>query len=514
MEKKAVRTVAVEAPDVAFSVERVSKAYPGVQALADVSLKGYAGEVLAICGANGAGKSTLARLLAGQEIPSDGRIRIGGSTAAIARPVDAEAAGVLLMHQEPLIIESFSVEENVWLKRLSAADGVRGWNYLAGKSRTETEHALTAVGLAGLDPASPARNLGPGPRQMLALSRTQVTPHRVLLLDETTASTTEEHFRDVLDLVDRERKQGVCVVFVSHRMPEVFAMADRIAVLRNGSLVDVLETKKTNPDEVMTLMIGEAVSALKPLDFHPDASVPPLLEIDGLASGSAYGIDLRVRPGEIVGIYGLVGSGRSSVARAISGHQQISAGTIKIRGNIVEVHSPQQGLRNGIAYLSEDRRREGFVPAFTNGDNLTLATLGQDSRFGVINPQKMRARVKSLISRYQVKGGPNTLTRSLSGGNQQKVCIAKWLEASPDVMVLDEPTKGIDVGARLNIYEILRDLATRDKAVVVVTSEAEEALKLCSRVLVLRDGSIVGEFRPATSTTEDLIRASLGGNTS
>lgn len=497
----------------AFHLEGVSKSYPGVHALRDVTLEGFRGEVLAICGANGAGKSTLARLLAGQETPTGGSVRIG-TARKVRRPADAEAAGVLLMHQEPLVIEDFTVEENVWLKSLSSSDGVRAWGMVPRDRGQRTRAALDAVGLKDLDPRTPAKALGPGPRQMLALSRTNVTHHDVLLLDETTASTTEEHFRDVLELVDRERAAGVCVVFVSHRMPEVFAMADRIAVLRNGRLVDVVRTADTSPDEVLTMMIGEAVSALEPFDMQPDPRQDPVLEVRGLASGSAHDIDFDVRPGEIVGIYGLVGSGRSSIARSISGHQDRDSGSVLVHGSPIPSGSPRGALEKGVAYLSEDRRREGFIPGFTNALNLTLATPGQDSTWGIINPRKEKARVASMLRRYQVKGGAETMTKSLSGGNQQKVCIAKWLEATPEVMVLDEPTKGIDVRARLNIYEIIRDLAEQGKAVVVVTSEAEEALKLCSRVFVLRDGEFVGTFDPLTSTTDDLIRASLGGDIS
>ena len=497
-----------------FALRGVGKTYPGVTALADVDLEGYPGEVLAICGANGAGKSTMARMIAGQERPSSGRVEVAGYDGPITSPSDAEAAGVLLMHQEPLVIDDFSVEENVWLRRLSAAGRTRPWHLVRGdRDRAErTREALDAVGLRGVSPGTPVRDLGPGPRQMLALSRTQVNDHRILLLDETTASTTEEHFRDVLDLVDRERRAGVCVVFVSHRMDEVFAMSDRIAVMRSGRLVDVLRTAETTPGAVVDLMIGAAVAALEPLSLEVDESVAPVLEVEGLSSGSAEDVSFRVAPGEVVGLYGLVGSGRSSVVRSIAGHQSRRAGRVRLRGREVTAASPRAALRAGIAYLTEDRRREGFVPHFTNGENMTLSTLGKVASAGVLRRGVERRRVAELIRDYQVKGGGDVLTRTLSGGNQQKVVIAKWLEASPDLMVLDEPTKGIDVGARANIYEIVRALAAEGKGVVVVTSEAEEALVLCNRVLVMRDGRLVDELRPASSTTDDVIRAALGGD--
>jgi len=501
------------APGPAFALRGVTKAYPGVRALSDVTLEAFPGEVIAICGANGAGKSTMARMIAGQELPTSGTVEIAGHPGGITGPADAEAAGVLMMHQEPLVVEDFSVEENVWLRRISSAGGVRPWGLVRRDRGRRTREVLDAVGLHDLSPETPVRELGPGPRQMLALSRTQVAEHRVLLLDETTASTTEEHFRDVLDLVRRERDSGVCVVFVSHRMDEVFAMADRVAVMRNGELVDVLRTAETTPGAVIDLMIGQAVAALEPLTVEVDEEAAPVLEVVGLAAGSAEDVSFRVAPGEVVGVYGLVGSGRSSVVRSIAGHQPRRAGTVRLRGREVRPSTPRAALRLGIAYLTEDRRREGFVPQFTNGENMTLATLGRIASRGVLRHRAERTRVGELIRQFQVKGGGDTLTRTLSGGNQQKVIIAKWLEASPDVMILDEPTKGIDVGARANIYEIVRELAAEGKGVVVVTSEAEEALMLCNRVLILRDGRLVDEFRPADSTTDDLIRASLGGDT-
>ncbi|WP_413803756.1 sugar ABC transporter ATP-binding protein [Streptomyces iranensis] len=495
-----------------FTLDGVGKVYPGVVAVSDVTLSGYPGEVLAICGANGAGKSTLAKLLAGQERPSSGRVIVDGYDGEITTPSAALDAGVLLMHQEPVIVETFSIQENVWLTGLSSAGRRKPWQLVGGRERAErTRAALGVVGMRDADLGMPAGRLGPGPRQMVALSRSQVNEHRILLLDETTASTTEEHFKDVEALVRKEREAGATVVFVSHRMPEVFALADRIAVMRNGSLVDVVETAGTTPDEIMTLMIGEAVMALEPPEPISPDTAPTLLDVRGVSSGSACDISFSVREGEIVGIYGLVGSGRSSLARSISGHQRRETGTVRVRGREVHPHSPRAALRERIAYLSEDRRREGFVKDFDNAGNLTLSTLGSFSTGGVLNVRRERRRVARLTDEFQIKGGAERLTSSLSGGNQQKVCIAKVLESEPDVVVLDEPTKGIDVGARLNIYQIVRGLIERRKAVVVVTSEAEEALTLCNRVIVLRDGVIAGEFVSKTSTTDDLTRTALGG---
>jgi ABC-type sugar transport system ATPase subunit len=292
-------------------------------------------------------------------------------------------------------------------------------------------------------------------------------------------------------------------------MPEVFALSDRIAVLRNGRLVATLNTGATSPDEVTTLMIGDAVRALERPPAHRGADRAPALSVRGLAAGSAADVSFDVAAGEVVGLYGLVGSGRSSVARAVSGHGEPRAGTVAVHGQPTRMTSPGAALRRGVAYLTEDRRREGFVEDFTNAENLSLVTLSRLATAGVVRRAAERAQVDELISRFQISGGPRTPTRTLSGGNQQKVCLAKWLAAEPEVIVLDEPTKGIDVGARLNIYQIVHGLSQRDKAVLVVTSEAEEALLLCHRVLVLRDGQLVAEFDSTHASTEDLMRAAL-----
>jgi ribose transport system ATP-binding protein len=331
-----------------------------------------------------------------------------------------------------------------------------------------------------------------------------------MILDETTASTSEEHFNDILDLVRREKEAGTSIMFVSHRLNEVFAMSDRIAVLRNGKLVEVLTTADTDPEEVTTLMIGQALKALdRPAPVPAAADKAPVMSVRDLYGGTAKGVSFDVNPGEIVGLYGLVGSGRSSVARSITGQRRAASGTIELHGKPISLPNPGSGVSRGIAYLTEDRRLEGFVKDFDNGENMSLVVLPKMASRGVVRSAVERKRVKELIGEYQVKGGPNTYTRTLSGGNQQKVVVAKWMETDPDFVVLDEPTKGIDVGARANIYEIIQGVAARGKGVLVVSSEAEELLSLCHRILVMRNGEIVEEFDPEDADTDDLIRTAL-----
>ncbi len=487
----------------------VSRSYPGVQALKNLDLDLYAGEVVAICGANGAGKSTFARLLSGQEPTSSGEIRVQGRDKPIQSQREAFEAGVLLLHQEPLIIDDFTVGENVWLYSLRDG-GANAWSPSPDTDGPQTQQALQKVGLSGLATWRLGSSLAPGQRQMLALTRAVVNKHRVLILDETTASTTESYFELVKDIVAQEKAAGTCVLFVSHRMQEVFDIADRIVILRNGSLVKILRVAETNADEVTSLMIGDALKVLQRPPSGAVADIEPMLQVDGLQAGSARDVSFAVRPGEILGLYGLVGSGRSSVARAVSGQQRVLAGSVQLRGRKPNLRTPGTALREGIAYVSEDRRREGFIPDFTNGENLTLATLTTLSRSGVIDLRRERSTADQLVKQFTVKGASSTMTSTLSGGNQQKVCIAKWVAANPELIVFDEPTKGIDVGARATIYDIIFNMAKGGKTIVVVSSEAEEILLLTHRVLVMREGKVVAALDSANATTEDLARAALG----
>ncbi len=496
--------------EIAFKAVGVKKHYPGVKALDGVDLEGYAGSVLAVCGANGAGKSTFAKLLAGVEPMTDGEITITGYPHPVRNAAEAEQAGVLMMHQEPLIIDDFTVGENVWLYKLRMGKDIRPWAPKTDTNSAKTREVLQGVGLGHLSTRELAKDLGPGQRQMLSLSRAAVTTHKIMILDETTASTSEEHFNDILDLVDREKKAGTSIIFVSHRLNEVFAMCDRIAVLRNGKLVKVLNAAETDADEITTLMIGQALKALdRPAPAQVQEGARPVMSIRDLYGGTSKGVSFDVMPGEIVGLYGLVGSGRSSVARTITGQRPAVSGSIKLHGKDISLPTPGSGVAKGIAYLTEDRRLEGFVKDFDNGQNMSLVVLPKLSSSGVVKSAVERKRVRELIDEYQVKGGTKTYTSTLSGGNQQKVVVAKWLEMDPEFVVLDEPTKGIDVGARANIYEIIHSLAARGKGVLVVSSEAEELLSLCHRILVMRNGQIAGEFDPEEATTDDLIRTAL-----
>jgi ABC-type sugar transport system ATPase subunit len=344
---------------------------------------------------------------------------------------------------------------------------------------------------------------------MLAMARALVCEHQVLILDETTASATESYFRLVQEVVAQEKAQGRTVVFVSHRMQEVFGMADRIVVLRNGRHVGERQVAETNPDEITELMIGQSLAALEPPRRDGALGDQPVLEVTGLSAGSARDISFQVEPGTVFGIYGLVGSGRSSIARCLAGRQPKLAGQVAVLGKDANPRSPGEALRLGIAYLTEDRHRDGFVPDFTNRENLTLCCSSRYAKGGWISKRRENALAADLVERFTITGGTETMTSSLSGGNQQKVCVARAIAAQPDVYLLDEPTKGVDVGARARIYEIIFALAREGKAVVVISSEADEIMTLASRVMVMRGGQAALLADAAGLTAETLARTAL-----
>ncbi|MBE2276278.1 MAG: sugar ABC transporter ATP-binding protein [Rhodobacteraceae bacterium] len=489
-----------------FQVKDVGKTYGSVTALQDVSLAGYSGEVLAICGANGAGKSTLSKLLAGLMRPSTGSIYLDGELLKHSSPKDGIDAGVLMMYQEPLIVDHLSVEENLWLFDLN-----RNWASLKlRRDPAETRKLLDRVGLAGIDIDRPAGELTPGNRHMLALARVFVVPHKLLILDETTASTNEEHFRIVVDIVRHQKAEGTCVIFVSHKLNEVLELADRIAVLRDGRLIDVVPAENRSEEDISAMMIGERLSALAPKPAPAQLDAPPVLEVRNFRSGRVQGVDLTVRPGEIVGLYGLVGSGRSTIGRALGGHFAFATDMLSVDGKDVTIHSPREAIASGVCYLTEDRHKEGFIPDFSNQSNMSLVILDTLARGRVINRAKEARLGEGLIERFQIKGTLDGMTINLSGGNQQKVCVAKWAASSAKVLIIDEPTKGVDVGAKRQIYEIIEEFARQGKGVLLISSEAEELMHLSDRAIVMAEYEIAAEFSAGTYDKKDLISVALG----
>lgn len=498
----------VAEPSCVFEASNVGKAYPGVQALDEVNLLGRQGEVIAVCGANGAGKSTLSKLIAGLERPTSGEILLNSAPMEHSLPIDGLNAGVLMMYQEPLVIEDLSVEENLWLFDLNRPS----FSLKKRHSRQNSLDLLKRVGLTDVNLDQRAGELSPGQRHMLALARAFIFPHKLLILDETTASINEEHFEILVDIVEERKAAGICIVFVSHKLSEVRRVADTIAVLRDGKLIDVVSAEGFAEEDISAMMIGERLSALDAKSEPSALDAPAKFSVRNFSSGKLKNLSLSVRAGEILGLYGLVGCGRSTFGRAIGGHFAFSAESFLINGSDVraEFRSPEDAIEAGIGYITEDRHREGFIKDFTNQKNMSLIAIEEQSRRNVIDRRSETKLASELKEHFQVKGALGEHTTNLSGGNQQKVCVSKWSTAPLEVVIFDEPTKGVDVGAKRQIYEIIREFSEKGKAVILISSEAEELMHLSDRALVFVEHEVAAELRAGDFDRTELISIALG----
>ena len=365
-------------------------------------------------------------------------------------------------------------------------------------------------GLEGIDIDRPAGELTPGNRHMLALARVFIVPHKLLILDETTASTNEEHFRILIDIVRQQKTAGVCVIFVSHKLNEVQELADRIAVLRDGKLVDVVSAEQRSEEDISAMMIGERLAALDPKAAPTVSSAESILEVHNFRCGRVQNASLTIRRGEIVGLYGLVGSGRSTIGRALGGHFRFTVDRLRVAGRDVAVRSPREAISSGICYLTEDRHREGIVQHFSNQANMSLVVLDALAKRRVVD-QREEARLGSrLIEQFQIKGALDGLTVNLSGGNQQKVCFAKWAASSAQVFIIDEPTKGVDIGAKRQINGLIGEFARQGKGVLLISSEAEELMHLADRVIVMVEYEFAAELQAGSYDKTQLISIALG----
>jgi ABC-type sugar transport system ATPase subunit len=489
-----------------LDVSAVEKSYPGVRALRGVSFALAAGEVLAVVGENGAGKSTLIKVLAGAVGPDAGRVRIDGHDLPPGRPADARRAGVAVIYQEFSLVPALTAAENVFLGRES---GWLGWLDKRGERQRAAE-LFRRLGM-DIDPAAPVRHLTVAQQQVVEIAKALAADARILVMDEPTAALTPPEADRLFAIIREVRRQGVGVIYISHRLAEVFAVADRVLVLRDGAQVAVRDIGDVNRDELVELMVGRRIDQ----EFPPrtPAIGEPRLVVNDLRRGDAVrGVSFQVRRGEVLGLTGLVGAGRTEVARLIFGADRRDGGTIAVDGERVDVRTPRDAIRAGIALLTEDRKGQGLILAHPVRDNFALPNLGAWSRVGVLDRRREQAAYRAAADRMRIKAaGPGVAAGTLSGGNQQKVVLAKWLERDCRVVIFDEPTRGIDVGAKYEIYQLIHDLTARGVAVLVISSELPEVLGLADRILVMHGGRITGEVTDvATATQEQILRLAMG----
>src|SRR3989442_5919708 len=485
-------------------LNNVSKSYGPVQVLKDVSLELNRGEVLCLAGENGAGKSTLIKILTGA-IPRDaGEYRIDGQDVGSPSPAQARELGVGVVYQELSLLREVSVEENLLMGRLPAAGGVVNKREL----RARATGMLERVGLNRVDPGMLVSELPVATRQMVEIAKVLGADARIVIFDEPTTSLSEEDAQHLLQLINRLKKEeGVTILYVTHRLEEIFEIGDRIMVLRDGQFITTAPTNQFTHDSLIRSMVGRQIEALYPQREHKQFG-KTLLSVQGLRlQGSPFSINLEVHAGEIVGLGGLVGAGRTETVRAIFGADPIGAGTVLVDGKLLQPGSPEQAVRAGLGLLTEDRKELGLLAALSIRENVTIADLSAFTRLGVISRKQEASLVNNLVPRLRLKyQSIEQPISSLSGGNQQKVLLSRWLATRAKVLLLDEPTKGVDVGAKADIYTIIGDLAAQGLGIVVVSSYLPELLGICDRVIVLHDFGVTGELPIEKATEEEVLR--------
>ena len=489
-----------------IQLRNLTKSYVGVHALRSLSFDIAAGEVHAVCGENGAGKSTLIRLLTGVVSPDEGEIHVRGQSLKTGSVQCSEDAGIAVMHQESSIFPDLNAVDNIFVGR--EITWCNGLLLDRARMKQRTRELLDRLG-ASVDLESPVGELPLAQQQMVALARALSRECRLLIMDEATASLSARETETLLNVVRQLRADGVSILYVSHRLEEIFKIADRVTVLRDGQYVSTRRVTELDVATVIQLMVGRSIDEAQRIDsqFKREA----VLEVEQLTRRGAFkDVTFSVHSGEIVGLAGLVGSGRSEIARAIFGIDRFESGLVRINGQQLTQNSVRESIAAGIALVPEDRQYEGLVLEMTVAENLSLATLPSLCRWGFVNRQREAALASDLMSRLSIKAAaPYVAVETLSGGNQQKIVLGKWLAHKPQVLILDEPTRGVDVGAKAQVHQIVHELAATGMATLVISSEMQELLSLCDRLLVVRDGRIVGELSCARATQEEVLILAL-----
>ncbi len=486
----------------------ITKGYPGVVALRGVDFSVSSGQVMALVGENGAGKSTLLKVLAGAVSADAGEVAIDGVPTVLRTPRDSRDAGIAVIYQELMLAEHLTVAENVFAGREPTTRG-RGVDFAT--MRRETARLLEELGVDA-SPRDQVGRLNVARRQMIEIAKALSLEARLIVMDEPTSSLTEDEVETLLNLVRRLRARGTSVVYVSHRMREIFAVADAITVMRDGSLVGVHRVEDVTPEKVVTMMVGRDLGDMYGTRTAPRPAATPVLEVRGLHAGPRVDdVTFSVAAGEVVGMAGLVGAGRSETACAIFGHIRPTAGSVHVDGEQLRVRHPRDAIAAGIAYVPEDRKQQGLFLGLSIRANISSACLDDVSSRGVVSPKRDRVMARSMSRDLGVKASSiETAVGTLSGGNQQKVVLARWLARRPRVLMLDEPTRGVDVGAKAEIYRLVREVAAHGVAVLVISSELPEVLGLSDRVLVMREGHLVGELAAADATEQNVMALATG----
>lgn len=490
-------------------MEGISKSFPGVQALQDVDFEVTRGEIHGLVGENGAGKSTLMKVLTGALNPDEGRIILRNEPVEIHSPSDSQELGISMIHQELSLIPYLNVGKNVYLGRepRRRIPGFIDWKTLY----EQTQELLDQLNL-DVRARTEAQDLSIAQQQMVEVAKALSLDADLIAMDEPTSSLTDRETEVLFDVMRKLRDQGVAIIFITHRLEEVFEVSDRITVLRDGRHIATAPTVELDHNQVVQLMVGRELDNMYPYSETEQRGV--VLQAEDLADGEElHGVSLELQGGQILGVAGLVGAGRTALAETLFGLRQATAGEVRVDGEVVKLHSAKQAIEHGLGFVPEDRKLQGLFLNMAVRENITMSATSMVSNFGFVNSSKANKLAKEYVEKLDIRTPSlRQRIRNLSGGNQQKVIIARWLTLKPRVLILDEPTRGVDVGAKAEIHGLMRQLAEDGVAVLMISSELPEIIGVSDRILVMHEGRITGRFERDEATQDMIMHAATGGD--
>ncbi len=499
----------VAAPPLALEMRHISKTYPGVRALDDVSLEVRQGEIHAVVGENGAGKSTLMKILAGAQPKDSGEILIDGKPVHIETPQQAMDLGVSIIYQEFNLVPYLNAAENIFLGREPRA-ALPGFVDFKTMYR-EAQQIIDRLGVP-INVRTPVNRLSVAQQQMVEIAKATSRKSKIIVMDEPSATLTEHELQSLFNLMRQLKAEGIAIVYISHRLEEIFEICDRVTVLRDGHWIATHDVKDVTREEIIRLMVGRELKHMIPKEQAEIGE--PALRVRNLSrKGVLHDINITVHKGEVLGIAGLVGAGRTELARCIFGADPFESGTVELFGKPVRIKSPQDAIRMGIGLVTEDRKAQGLILGMVVRENITLANLPAVSAFNFILAAREREVARKYVDDLQIKTPSiEQIVQNLSGGNQQKVVLAKWLFTNSKVLIFDEPTRGIDVGAKTEIYQLMNELARKGVAIIMISSELPEILGMSDRIVVMHEGRVTGELTREEATQEKIMNLATGGS--
>lgn len=491
--------------DTILELQNITKYFPGIKALDGINLNIRQGEVHALIGENGAGKSTLVKILTGVYVPTTGKILYEGKELSFKNAIEAQEAGITAIHQEASMFPELSVVENIFMGHHLKKNGALDWKSM----RAKTKDLLHRMEI-DLNPDTPVKNLGVAQRHMVEIAKALSIDAKVVIMDEPTSALTLREVEELYKIVRQLKKENKAIVFISHKFEEIKEICDYFTVLRDGKYIGEGSVAETGIDQIVNMMVGRSLDQMFP---KSEANIgETVLEVKGLTkAGSFKDISFNLKKGEILGFFGLVGAGRSEVMRAIFGIDSLDRGTIHLKGEEVKIKNAKDAMHKGLAFVPEDRQSQGVILEQSLTSNITLPIIDKISRFGKVNTKEEQENTAKFGRMMEIKAaGWHVNAETLSGGNQQKVVLAKWLATEPEILILDEPTKGIDVGTKAAVHEFISEMASKGLAVIMVSSELPEILGMSDRVVVMHEGIKTREFSREEANSDVIIKAATG----